>query len=90
MYTLTAPIIRINSYCNRTIKSRWLVNISSWTYCYSNCCWFNDAIVTNHHYLYVSIKQRGTAMGLSGLAVGLAPAMGPTFAGWILNKTTRY
>ena len=24
------------------------------------------------------IKQRGTAMGLSGLAVGLAPAMGPT------------
>lgn len=32
------------------------------------------------------IKQRGTAMGLSGLAVGLAPAMGPTFAGWILNK----
>jgi hypothetical protein len=23
------------------------------------------------------IKQRGTAMGLSGLAVGLAPAMGP-------------
>jgi hypothetical protein len=27
------------------------------------------------------IKQRGTAMGLSGLAVGLAPAMGPTFAG---------
>ena len=43
-------------YCNRTIKSRWLVNISSWTYCYSNCCWFNDAIVTNHHYLYVSNK----------------------------------
>lgn len=32
------------------------------------------------------VDKRGTAMGLSGLAVGLAPAMGPTFAGWILNK----
>lgn len=31
-------------------------------------------------------EKRGTAMGLSGLAVGLAPAMGPTFAGWILDK----
>ncbi|MBO1198402.1 multidrug efflux MFS transporter [Staphylococcus simiae] len=31
-------------------------------------------------------NKRGTAMGLSGLAVGLAPAMGPTFAGWILDK----
>ncbi|WP_210125494.1 MDR family MFS transporter [Staphylococcus sp. GDY8P85P] len=31
-------------------------------------------------------NKRGTAMGLSGLAVGLAPALGPTFAGWILNK----
>ncbi len=31
-------------------------------------------------------NRRGVAMGLSGLAVGLAPAMGPTFAGWILNK----
>ncbi|MBI5973635.1 MDR family MFS transporter [Staphylococcus caledonicus] len=32
------------------------------------------------------VDKRGTAMGLSGLAVGLAPAMGPTFAGWILDK----
>ena len=31
-------------------------------------------------------NKRGGAMGLSGLAVGLAPALGPTFAGWILNK----
>lgn len=31
-------------------------------------------------------NKRGTAMGLSGLAVGLAPALGPTFAGWILDK----
>lgn len=30
--------------------------------------------------------KRGGAMGLSGLAVGLAPALGPTFAGWILDK----
>lgn len=32
------------------------------------------------------VNKRGAAMGLSGLAVGLAPAMGPTFAGWILVK----
>lgn len=31
-------------------------------------------------------EKRAIAMGLSGLAVGLAPAMGPTFAGWILDK----
>ncbi|MCD8916303.1 multidrug efflux MFS transporter [Staphylococcus simulans] len=31
-------------------------------------------------------KKRGVAMGLTGLAIGLAPAIGPTFAGWILNK----
>ncbi len=31
-------------------------------------------------------KQMGAVMGLGGLVVGLAPAVGPTFAGWILNK----
>lgn len=31
-------------------------------------------------------KKRGVAMGLTGLAIGLAPAIGPTFAGWILDK----
>ncbi|BBE41146.1 MDR family MFS transporter [Streptococcus dysgalactiae] len=30
-------------------------------------------------------EQRGAAMGLNGLVVGLAPAIGPTFAGWILK-----
>lgn len=30
-------------------------------------------------------EQRGAAMGLNGLVVGLAPALGPTFAGWILK-----
>ncbi|MGT2686893.1 MDR family MFS transporter [Streptococcus porcinus] len=30
-------------------------------------------------------EQRGAAMGLSGLVVGLAPAIGPTFAGWLLK-----
>ncbi|NBK46770.1 DHA2 family efflux MFS transporter permease subunit [Staphylococcus delphini] len=29
--------------------------------------------------------QRGLTMGLTGLAVGFAPALGPTFAGWILS-----
>lgn len=31
-------------------------------------------------------NKRGVAMGLSGLAVGFAPALGPSFAGWILDK----
>ncbi|WP_159561566.1 MDR family MFS transporter [Streptococcus halichoeri] len=31
-------------------------------------------------------EQRGAAMGLNGLVVGLAPAIGPTFAGWILKQ----
>ena len=31
-------------------------------------------------------EQRGAAMGLNGLVVGLAPAIGPTFAGWILKR----
>ncbi|KHD44982.1 MDR family MFS transporter [Streptococcus hongkongensis] len=30
-------------------------------------------------------EQRGAAMGLNGLVVGLAPAIGPTFAGWVLK-----
>ncbi|KRM59314.1 multidrug transport protein [Secundilactobacillus malefermentans DSM 5705 = KCTC 3548] len=29
-------------------------------------------------------SKRGAAMGTAGLVVGLAPAIGPTFAGWIL------
>lgn len=31
-------------------------------------------------------NRRGAAMGLSGLVVGLAPALGPSIAGWILTK----
>lgn len=31
-------------------------------------------------------KEMGKAMGMAGLVVGLAPAVGPTFAGWILNQ----
>ena len=30
-------------------------------------------------------ERCGAAMGLNGLVVGLAPAIGPTFAGWILK-----
>lgn len=32
------------------------------------------------------VEQRGAAMGLNGLVVGLAPAIGPTLAGWILKQ----
>lgn len=31
-------------------------------------------------------ERRGAAMGLTGLVVGLAPALGPTIAGWILTN----
>ncbi|MCO0832008.1 multidrug efflux MFS transporter [Fructobacillus sp. W13] len=31
-------------------------------------------------------EERGTAMGLMGLVVGMSPAIGPTLTGWILNK----
>ncbi|MFS1663753.1 MDR family MFS transporter [Streptococcus sp. zg-JUN1979] len=31
-------------------------------------------------------EERGAAMGLNGLVVGLAPAVGPTLAGWILKQ----
>jgi EmrB/QacA subfamily drug resistance transporter len=30
--------------------------------------------------------ERGTAMGLNGIVIGLAPAIGPTLSGWILEK----
>lgn len=31
-------------------------------------------------------QERGTAMGLMGLVVGMAPALGPTLTGWILDQ----
>lgn len=31
-------------------------------------------------------KERGLAMGLAGLVVGMSPAIGPTLSGWILNE----
>ncbi|MDR2976974.1 MAG: MFS transporter [Streptococcaceae bacterium] len=33
-----------------------------------------------------SPKQMGAVMGLGGIVVGLAPAIGPTFAGWLMSK----
>ncbi|MEY8458121.1 MDR family MFS transporter [Lactococcus ileimucosae] len=33
-----------------------------------------------------SPKQMGAVMGSMGLVIGLAPAIGPTYAGWILDK----
>ena len=33
-----------------------------------------------------SPKQMGAVMGAMGLVIGLAPAIGPTYAGWILDK----
>lgn len=31
-------------------------------------------------------EERGAAMGMMGLVVGMAPAIGPTLTGWILDK----
>lgn len=31
-------------------------------------------------------QERGTAMGLMGLVVGMSPAIGPTLTGWILDR----
>lgn len=35
-------------------------------------------------------EHRGAAMGLAGFPVALAPALGPTFAGWILNANHHF
>ena len=32
------------------------------------------------------VEQRGAAMGLNGIVIGLAPAIGPSLSGWILEK----
>ena len=34
------------------------------------------------------VEKRGAAMGMSGLVVGFAPAIGPTLAGWIIDHTS--
>lgn len=33
-------------------------------------------------------EKRGTAMGMSGLVIGFAPAIGPTLSGWIIDYFT--
>lgn len=35
--------------------------------------------------LLVPFEKRGTAMGLIGLVMGLAPAIGPTLSGWVID-----
>jgi EmrB/QacA subfamily drug resistance transporter len=35
--------------------------------------------------LLVPINKRGTAMGIIGLVMALAPAVGPTIAGWVID-----
>ncbi|MFD1124458.1 MDR family MFS transporter [Lentilactobacillus raoultii] len=32
--------------------------------------------------------KRGTAMGLAGIVIGLAPAIGPTLSGWVIDNAT--
>lgn len=33
-------------------------------------------------------NERGAAMGLGGITIGLAPAIGPTLSGWIIDNAT--
>ncbi|MBA1395299.1 MFS transporter, partial [Lactobacillus sp. XV13L] len=33
-------------------------------------------------------QKRGMAMGLGGLVIGLAPAIGPTLSGWVIDNWT--
>lgn len=33
-------------------------------------------------------EKRGSAMGMSGIVIGLAPALGPTLSGWIIDSYT--
>ncbi|MCT3573611.1 MDR family MFS transporter [Levilactobacillus brevis] len=33
-------------------------------------------------------NKRGTAMGLAGIVIGLAPAIGPTLSGWVIDNLT--
>lgn len=35
-------------------------------------------------------EKRGMAMGIAGFPIALAPALGPTFAGWILNASHNF
>ena len=34
------------------------------------------------------VKQRGAAMGLAGLVIGLSPAVGPVLSGWIVDHAS--
>ncbi|MCI1859649.1 MAG: DHA2 family efflux MFS transporter permease subunit [Sporolactobacillus sp.] len=36
-------------------------------------------------FIIFPVRQRGTAMGIFGLVIGFAPAIGPTLSGWIVN-----
>lgn len=33
-------------------------------------------------------EQRGAAMGINGIVIGLAPAVGPTLSGWVVDSRT--
>lgn len=33
-------------------------------------------------------NKRGTAMGLAGIVIGLAPAIGPTLSGWVIDNSS--
>lgn len=37
-------------------------------------------------FIIFPVEKRGTAMGIFGLVIGFAPAIGPTLSGWLVNQ----
>lgn len=46
------------------------------------------ASIAEYHAIYLSTGKRGSAMGMAGIVIGLAPALGPTLSGWIIDHYT--
>ena len=38
--------------------------------------------------LSIFLPENGAAMGTTGIVIGLAPALGPTLSGWIIDSYT--
>ena len=45
-------------------------------------------LFTNNYAFNFPCLKRGAAMGTTGIVIGLAPALGPTLSGWIIDSYT--
>ena len=46
----------------------------------------NSSINANSIFNYLPYEKRGFAMGIVGIVLAFAPAIGPTLSGWIINS----